>query len=187
MIKKLHLHPNGFIDTIKRLYSYTNCVTNRIKKLHAYIIKEFFWSFLLGVLISSLLLILDVVFGLISTFLSKGVAFFLILKLFACYLPNILTVAIPMAVLFGILLAYGRLSSDNEITAMKSSGLDYKTLTIPVTICVCVVSFLLLLFNHFLAPTINARYKSLTEEIMTKRPLVKFNEKSITQIGEYHI
>jgi lipopolysaccharide export system permease protein len=162
-------------------------IKNMIKKLHAYIIREFFWSFLLGVLISSLLLILNTVFDLMDLFLSKGVAVFLVLKLFVFFLPNILTLSIPMAVLFGILLAYGRLSSDNEITAMKSSGLDYKALTIPVTICICVISFFLLFFNHFWAPAINARSKSLNEEIVTKRPLVKFNEKSITEIGEYHI
>ncbi|MCA6070093.1 MAG: LptF/LptG family permease [Endomicrobium sp.] len=162
-------------------------IKNMIKKLHAYIIREFFWSFLLGVLIFSLLLILNLVFEFMDLFLSKGVAVFLVLKLFVFWLPNILTLAIPMAVLFGILLAYGRLSSDNEITVMKSSGLDYKTLTMPVTICICVVSFFLLFFNHFLAPVINARYKSLTEEVMTKRPLVRFNEKAITDIGEYHI
>lgn len=158
-----------------------------IKKLHLYIIKEFFISFSFGILIFSLLLILNMSFELVELALSKGIAILLVLKLFLFYLPNILTLSIPMAVLFGVLLSYGKLSSDNEITAMKSSGLDYKTLTIPVISFVCVLSIFLIFFNHFIAPQINNRSKHFYEKIITKRPLAKFNEKSITNTGNYSL
>jgi lipopolysaccharide export LptBFGC system permease protein LptF len=158
-----------------------------IKKLHLYIIKEFFTSFIFGILVFSLLLILNIAFELVELALSKGVAILLVLKLFLFYLPNILTLSIPMSVLFGALLSYGKLSSDNEITAMKSSGLDYKTLTVPVISFVCILSIFLIFFNHFLAPQINNRSKDFYEEIITRSPLAKFNEKSIINIGNYSL
>ncbi len=158
-----------------------------IKKLHLYIIKESFGSFLFGVIVFSILLILDYVFELVGLFLSKGVSFFLVLKLFAFALPNILTLAIPMAVLFGILIAYGKLSEDNEITAMKSSGINYKTLSLPTIILVCTISFFLLFFNHFLSPAMNSNLRNLYQEILIKRPLIKFTEKTITELGEYRL
>jgi lipopolysaccharide export LptBFGC system permease protein LptF len=158
-----------------------------IKKLHLYIIKESFGSFLFGVLVFSILLILDYVFTLVDLFFSKGVSFFLVLKLFAFALPNILKLAIPMAVLFGILVAYGKLSENNEITAMKSSGINYKTLSLPTIILVCTISLLLLFFNHFLAPAMNSNLRNLYQEILTKRPLIKFTEKTITELGEYRL
>ncbi|MDR1418112.1 MAG: LptF/LptG family permease [Endomicrobium sp.] len=158
-----------------------------IKKLHLYIIKEFFSSFIFGVSVFSLLLILQMAFELVELALSKGVAILLVLKLFLFYLPNILTLSIPMAVLFGVLLSYGKLSSDNEITAMKSSGLDYKTLTMPVISLVFIVSIFLIFFNHFIAPIISNHSKHIYEEIITKSPLAKFNEKSIINIGNYNL
>jgi lipopolysaccharide export LptBFGC system permease protein LptF len=158
-----------------------------IKKLHFYIIKEFFGSFLFGVVVFSILLIINMIFTMMDLLVSKGVAFFLVLKMFIFYLPNILTLSIPMAVLFGVLLSYGKLSSDNEITAMKSSGLSYKTLTMPIVILVCIISFFLVFFNHFFAPAINSHQRTLIEELATKSPLVKFHEKSVTNFGKYSL
>jgi len=89
-------------------------------------------------MVFTIILILNLIFDLINLFLSKGISFFIILKLFTFYIPNILTVSIPTAVLFATMLAYGRLSADNEITVMKSSGIDYKTLTMPIIILVCI-------------------------------------------------
>ncbi|MDR1926336.1 MAG: LptF/LptG family permease [Endomicrobium sp.] len=158
-----------------------------IKKLHLYIIREFFGCFIFGMAVFSILLVLNFVFDLVDLFLSKGVTFFLVLKLFAFYILNILTLSIPMAVLFGVLVAYGRLSADNEITAMKSSGLSYYTLTIPVIVLIFIISFFLLFFNHFLAPAINTHFKSFFEEVIMKKPLIKFNAKSVIDLGEYRL
>lgn len=158
-----------------------------IKKLHLYIIKEFLGSFLFGLVVFSMLLLLDQVFQLVDLFLSKGVAFLLIVKLFIFILPNILTLAIPMSVLFGVLISYGRLSEDNEITAMKANSMDYKTLSMPVIIFICIISFFLVFFNHFLSPSMHTNFRNLYEEIIRQRPLVTFSEKTITKLDEYQI
>jgi lipopolysaccharide export system permease protein len=158
-----------------------------IKKLHFYIIKEFLHSFIFGVVVFSFLLILNFVFELMDLLIEQGVAIWVVVKMFTFYIPNILTLSIPMAVLFGVLLSYGRLSSDNEVTAMKAAGLDYKTLTMPIIIFVLSISFFLVFFNHFFAPKLNSNLKVYVEEVITKKPLVKFNEKSITKLGDYRI
>jgi lipopolysaccharide export LptBFGC system permease protein LptF len=158
-----------------------------IKKLHLYIIKKSFGYFLFGVIVFSILLILDYVFELVDLFFSKGASFLLVLKLFVFALPNILKLAIPIAVLFGILIAYGKLSEDNEIMAMKSSGISYNTLSLPAIILACTISFSLLFFNHFLSPGMNSNLINLYQEILTKRPLIKFTEKTITELGEYRL
>ncbi|MDR2191724.1 MAG: LptF/LptG family permease [Endomicrobium sp.] len=158
-----------------------------IKKLHFYIIKEFFAAFGFGLAVFSTLLLLDQIFNLIDLFLSKGVSFFLVFKLFFFILPNILMLAIPMAALFGVLIAYGRLSEDNEITAMKANGTDYASLSMPIVITVCVVSFFLLFFNHLWSPKMHTNFRNLYEEILIKRPLVTFAEKSIVKLGGYQI
>ncbi|WP_158408992.1 LptF/LptG family permease [Endomicrobium proavitum] len=158
-----------------------------IKKIHAYIIKEFVYSFLFGLAVFSMLLLLDQVFQLVDLFLSKGVSLFLVIKLFALIFPNILTLAVPMAVLFGVLLAYGRFSEDNEITAMKANCVDYKTLSVPVIVFVAVLSFFLIFFNHFISPSMHGDFRNLFNEIITKRPLVKLDEKALISVEGYNI
>ncbi|MDR2676522.1 MAG: LptF/LptG family permease [Endomicrobium sp.] len=158
-----------------------------IKKLHLYVIKEFFSSLVFGVSVFSVLLLLDRIFDFADLLLSKRVPFIFVLKLFIFILPNILTIAVPMAVLFGILLSYGRFSEDNEITAMKSLGLSCRSMSIPIIITVCGISFFLVFFNHFVSPSLNSNFKKLYEKILIQRPFVKFNEKTLMEIGNYRL
>ncbi|MDR3071809.1 MAG: LptF/LptG family permease [Endomicrobium sp.] len=158
-----------------------------IKKLHLYLLKEFFGSFVLGVIVFSVLLILNLVFDIADFIISRGIGFLSVLQMFALSIPKFLTLAIPMSVVFGILLSYGKISADNEFTAMKSSGVSYTTLTMPIIIFVCIISCFLMFFNHFLAPAINSRYMTIFEEIMMQKPLVKFNEKSTINLGSYSL
>jgi len=158
-----------------------------IKKLHLYIIKEFSGYFFLGLAVFSVLLLLNNLFDFINLFLSRGVPFPLILKLIAFVLPKILMTATPMSILLGILISYGRLSEDNEITAMKSSGINYKTLTMPIIVLVCIVLLFLLFCNHFLVPLATSNFRNLYKEIIVKKPLSKLTEKTINELGEYSL
>ncbi|MDR2437461.1 MAG: LptF/LptG family permease [Endomicrobium sp.] len=158
-----------------------------IKKLHSYLIKEFFHSFIFGVVVFSFFLILNFLFDMMDLLIEKGIAVLIVIKMFIFYLPNVLTLSIPMAILFGALLSYGRLSADNEVIAIKAAGLGYKTLTAPIIIFVCSISFFLIFFNHFWAPQLNTSLKSYLEEVIIKSPLAKFDEKSLKKLGDYNI
>ena len=158
-----------------------------IKILHKYILKEFIGAFTFGLIIFSVVLLLDQIFQLIDLFLSKGVSFFLISQLFVLIIPNILSLTIPMAILFGALLSYGRFSEDNEITVMKATGITYKTLSMPIVIFVVFISLGLVYFNHYLSPSTYKYFRTLYKKILTEAPLAKFNAKTITEVGHYKI
>ena len=68
----------------------------------------------------------------LEKFLGKGLDFFLILEYVFLNLAHILALAVPMAVLVSTLMAFGRLSSDNEIIAMRSISVSYMKLLFPV-------------------------------------------------------
>ncbi|GHT56340.1 hypothetical protein AGMMS50233_07920 [Endomicrobiia bacterium] len=187
MIKKLSLRFNSFVNILKKLRFVVNIITGKIKILHLYLVKEFLGHFILGMIIFSTVLLITVVFDTVDMLISKGVALSIVLKMFIFQLPDILSFSIPMAILFGVLMAYTRLSSNNEITIMKSSGLNYKTLTMPIIILVCAISLFLVFFNHLLAPSINVHKKVLWEELIAKRPLFKIQEKSVILIGDYSL
>lgn len=158
-----------------------------MKILHRYILSEFIESFFFGLLVFSSILLLDQVFQLINLFLNKGVSALIIARLFILILPNILSLTIPMAALFGILIAYGRLSEDNEITALRSSGITYYGFTVPVIALMSGLCLFLVYFNMTLSPRTNQQFRSLYQEILSQRPLVKFDEKTITNIGDYRL
>jgi lipopolysaccharide export LptBFGC system permease protein LptF len=158
-----------------------------MKKIHLYIISEFLKFFTLTISILSILFTINVTFYISDFLISKKINFFNVFKIFIFNIPSSLIFSIPMSVFFGILLTYRRLSVDNEIIAMKSSGINYKTLTIPIISTTCIISLFLVFFNNILLPNINHNQKIIFENIISKKPLINFNEKSITKLGEYNI
>jgi len=97
-------------------------------------------------------------------------------------LPNIIVLTVPMSLLFGILIAVGRLSADSEIISMRALGISTRTIYRPVFL----FSFLAFLLNFYLMnvllPRGNSRLQALKAEIYTAsiekelRPRVFYDE-----------
>jgi lipopolysaccharide export system permease protein len=81
-----------------------------------------------------------------------------------------LTLAVPMAVLVATLMAFGGLSSANEITIMKAGGISLKKLMIPVIICALIITYLMVLFNNDVLPEANHQAKILLQDISRTKP-----------------
>jgi lipopolysaccharide export system permease protein len=99
-----------------------------------YIFNEIIHIFVIGLMTFTIILLMDKIFKLIDLIVGRGADPFQILKLFAFISPSFLVFTIPMSVLLGTLLTFGRLSGDNEITAFKASGISLYQLFIPVFI-----------------------------------------------------
>jgi lipopolysaccharide export system permease protein len=99
-----------------------------------YIFKEVFYVFLIGMLVFTIILLMDKILKLIELIVARGASLMLILQVLLYIAPSFLVFTIPMAVLVGTLLSFGRLSSDNEITAFKASGISLYQLYVPVGI-----------------------------------------------------
>jgi lipopolysaccharide export system permease protein len=158
-----------------------------MKIIHRYTLREFTESFVFGMIIFSGILLLDQIFQLINLVLGKGVSILIVFKLFLLVLPNIFSLTIPMSVLFGILLSFGRLSEDNELTALRSTGFNYISFTYPILVSILILSSFLCFFNQYLAPKTHREFRVLYKAILAQRPLIKFEEKSIIPINEYRI
>jgi lipopolysaccharide export system permease protein len=116
------------------------------KTINKYILSELTGPCLLGLLIFTFVLLMDRVLDLIELVINKGVSFKVVLELLVYIMPSFLVLTIPMAVLVATLTAFGRLSTDSEITAMKASGISLYSLFVPVeffAIVACVVTFFL--------------------------------------------
>src|SRR4030043_2111800 len=102
------------------------------KTTYFYILKETLPIFFIGLLTFTVILLIDKILKLIELIVNRGVSFSKILMLLLFISPSFLVFTIPMAVLLGTLLSFGRLSGDSEITAFKASGVRLYQLYLPV-------------------------------------------------------
>jgi lipopolysaccharide export system permease protein len=106
----------------------------RIKRISFYVLGEILIPLAMGLGVFTFILLVGRIFKLSELVINKGVNLSDVLKLFVFILPNFLVFTIPMALLLGILLAFGRLSSEHELTAMKASGISLFQLLPPVIV-----------------------------------------------------
>jgi len=98
----------------------------------AYIIREIFPTFILSSMILTFTLIFNRLILIAESVITKGIPFSLTLQLLSYLIPSFIVLTIPMSILVSIILAFGRLSSDSEITALKAGGCSIWKLLIPV-------------------------------------------------------
>ncbi len=103
-----------------------------VKIIDRYIIKELIPPFLLGLLLFTFVLLLNRIFKLTELIVTKGVPFTEVLRLVSYIMPSFLTLTIPMSLLLGALVAFGRLSTDSELVALKATGFSLYRLMAPV-------------------------------------------------------
>jgi LPS export ABC transporter permease LptF len=158
-----------------------------MKILSRCILKEFLANLFLGLLIFTFVLLLDHLFELADLLLNKGVGIGLTLELLFLLLPSSLSLTLPMSVLLATLLTFGRLSENNEITAVRASGLAaWSYVKAPLTASLVVCLFLVP-FNTLWAPRAHAAFRQLYLQVLKRNPLVRIEEKTFVEIGDYHL
>jgi lipopolysaccharide export system permease protein len=110
------------------------------KIVHRYIFREILTPFLFGLSVFTFVLLIARLLKLIELVVNRGVPLISILRLFTYIMPGFLEVTVPMAMLLAILVAFGRLSADSEIVALRSSGLSLYQLVTPVAVFVALAT-----------------------------------------------
>jgi len=105
-----------------------------MKTLDRYIIREVLPPFGIAILVFTFILIIPFIIELAEQMIAKGVPWPILLRLMATLLPSALALTIPMALLIGILVAFGRLSSDREIVVLLACGISPYRLMRPVAV-----------------------------------------------------
>src|SRR5512135_3543388 len=138
--------------------------------IYRYILRAHFGPFVFSLSTLMFIFLLQFVMKFIDQLVGKGLSMWVIIELIALNLSWMLVLAVPMSVLVAVLMAFGDLSSRNEITAMKASGLSIYRMILPIFIAATIVALLLVLFNNYVLPESNHRLKALTIDIRRKRP-----------------
>ena len=121
--------------------------------MNLYIAKELIWPFLFGMgIFTSLGLSIGAVFELIRKVTDSGLHWGVAAKILLLKTPEFIVFAFPMSILLATLMTYSRLSSDSELIALRSIGVNIYRLIMPAiafSLCIVAITFL---FNNFVAP-----------------------------------
>ncbi|MCC6396711.1 MAG: LptF/LptG family permease, partial [Bacteroidetes bacterium] len=142
--------------------------------LPRYILRAHVGPFFFSLITLMFVFLLQFVMKFIDQLVGKGLTAWVIIELIALSLSWMLVLAVPMSVLVAILMAFGELSSRNEITAMKAGGVSIYRMMAPVFIAGACVALIMVWFNNSVLPETNHRLKALTTDIRRKKPTIAF-------------
>jgi len=141
-----------------------------MRLLTRYILKQLFMPFIFSLIIIVFVLFTQFLLRAIDRFIGKGLDIGTIFEYLFLNLGWISALAVPMAVLVAALMAFGQFSEDNEITAMRASGISFTTIVRPALVMGLLISIILILFNSFIMPEMNFKARMLSGDIYRKRP-----------------
>ncbi len=144
--------------------------------LPSYILRQHLVPFVLGFGVVTFIFEMDVLFDYLDLVINRGVPVLAVLQLFALSLGFVIALSVPCAVLIATLMTFGRLSQDNEITALRASGVHLFRAMLPPFAAATLLAVGLTLFNNYIYPDANHAFASLLVDIGRMRPTIKLQE-----------
>ncbi len=139
-----------------------------------YILMEHLGPFIFAFFTITFLLVIDHVPRIIDHVIDKDISIWVALELVALNLAWMLALSVPMAVLVAVLMAFGRLTSDFEITAIKASGVNLMRIMMPLLIAGSLIMVGMIQFNDKVLPDINKKARLLWGDVAAMRPTLIF-------------
>ncbi|HEX3554245.1 MAG TPA: LPS export ABC transporter permease LptG [Thermoanaerobaculia bacterium] len=137
-------------------------------RLNRYIVTEVLGPLGLGFLVYTFILLIRFLFQSAEMIIRRGLPVSIVGKLLLLTLPNIVVLTLPMSLLFGTLIAVGRLSSDSELIAMRACGISLLTLYRPILLLSGVATLLNTFLMIYVLPWGNHALQELRLEITTQ-------------------
>ncbi len=151
-----------------------------MKLIDRYVTWQVILTGLFAVAVLSLVLVLGKVFKeLLELLVNNDAPLDLILSFIAYILPFSLTFTIPWGFLTAILLVFGRMSAENELIALRSTGSSMTRICAPVFLLAIACSGICLWINVEVAPRAQQRMKDALYNIATSNPLSMFGDDKV--------
>jgi lipopolysaccharide export system permease protein len=138
------------------LKKYSGLPILNISIMDAYIFRELVLPFFFGMgIFTSLGLSIDTLFDLVRKVTESGLAASIAVKILLLKMPEFVVLAFPMSMLLATLMTYSRFSSDSELVALRSVGVNIYRSIIPAIVFSLLIVLTTFAFNNFIAPAAN--------------------------------
>ncbi|MBF0506229.1 MAG: LptF/LptG family permease [Nitrospirae bacterium] len=144
--------------------------------IHRSILKELLSSFFLSILFLNFTLMMEKLLRLSRLLAGVGASASDMAKIVFYLQPQILILTIPMAMLLCVLLVYGRMGTDNELTILKSSGMPFKSIALPVVYLGVACFIVGSCMSFYLSPKGSKYLRLGLQDILTKRAPMTLEE-----------
>ena len=129
------------------------------------------------------LLLLNYIAKRFGDLVGKGLGWNVIGEFFLLSLPFTVAMTLPMAVLVSTLYAFSRLAAENEITALKASGIGMARVLVPVLFGATGIALFMVFFNDQVLPRANHRLSTLQQDIARKKPTFALKSQVINEVS----
>jgi len=153
-----------------------------VRVLRWYLVRQFIPPLLFAFAAMTSIMLLNQVARRFGALVGKGLPWSVIGEVFALSLPFIIAMTLPMAVLVAMLYTFSHLAADNEITAMRASGLSVYQLLRPMVGVGLALAAFNFWFTDQVLPDTNARLRNLLFGIQRKKPTLELREQVINEI-----
>jgi lipopolysaccharide export system permease protein len=145
-------------------------------KIQIDILKRHIGPFVFCFVTLMFLLLMQFLILFIGKLIGKGLPADIIIKLIITNLAYMVVLAAPMAVLVATMMAFGKFTELNELTALRSSGINPIHVMNPVLVAGLLLSLFMFWFTNDVLPDANQRARSLFLDISTKKPSFNLKE-----------
>ncbi len=142
-----------------------------MKLIDRYIIKQFIITTLFSLLAVIVVFVVIDAMEKLDDFIDKAAGWPVILQYYLFFVPEIIKLITPVAMLLGSLFVTARMSTQSELTAMKSSGISLYRLMVPYVGVALAVSIVSVYFNGWIVPYANKR-KFTIERVYLRKDVI---------------
>ena len=121
-----------------------------MKRLHLFLIKSFLWPFIATFFIAVFILLMQFLWKYIDDLVGKGLEINQIAELLFYASARFVPIALPIAMLLSSVMVFGKLGEQYELVALKSAGISFYRLLIPLIIFVLILSYGSFLFSNYI-------------------------------------
>lgn len=136
-----------------------------VKKLTLFSIRSFIGPFIVTFAISMFILIMQFTWKYIDDLMGKGLGAGVITELMFYVSASLIPLALPLAILLSSIMTLGNLAENNELTALKSSGLSLLKIMRPLIGMVLIIATATFFFSNYVIPVANLKWHSLIYDI----------------------
>ncbi|MBI5150763.1 MAG: LptF/LptG family permease [Candidatus Omnitrophica bacterium] len=141
-----------------------------MKILRTYILKECVVPFILSLAVLTCVFLLGNLLQLANLVINKGVGLAVIGSVFVLYIPVLLGYTLPIACLVSVIFTFSRLSTDNEILAIRAGGIHLGKLLLPLGVVGVILSLLAVVLNERIIPMAHYEQRKLLKNLTVKNP-----------------